>query len=114
MKNTKNDKSKSFQDLLKEIKQISDKKKRLWLEIYENAIADRVMSEAFISGLTSGGLGDIDKQITIAPHLQKYLEKMSRANDQLLQLAKLIHDAEMVAKEQSEDDGSDLYDKINK
>jgi hypothetical protein len=88
---------------------MSDKKKRLWLEIYENAISDRQSAYAMLGTLIqiSG-----DKSSEHAIHgktMATYIERMSKANDQLIKLAELIADAEKPEDFNSDD----LYNKIN-
>ena len=80
--------------LEQKIDDVSDKKKKLWKEIYENAIADR--QNAYILFTT---LVDIveDKSTEHAVHgrtLSSYIEKMSKANEQLIRLAELIAKSE--------------------
>ena len=87
-------KIKDFTDLLSQIDGVSDKKKKLWLEIYENAIADRQNAYILFKVLV-----DIveDKSTEHAVHgksLSTYIERMSKANDQLIKLAELISKAE--------------------
>jgi hypothetical protein len=87
-------KVKDFSELLSQIDDVSDKKKKLWKEIYENAIADR--QNAYILFTT---LVDIveDKSTEHAVHgrtLSSYIEKMSKANEQLIRLAELIAKSE--------------------
>lgn len=89
-----NDKVKDFSELLDQIEGTSDKKKRLWKEIYENAVTDR--QNAYILFNT---LVDIvqDKSTEHAIHgktLATYIERMSRANDQIIKLSELVSKAE--------------------
>jgi hypothetical protein len=104
------DRLKDFSDLLKNLENLTDKKRQLWLEIYENAITDRQHSfEMFMK------LSDIakDKSTEHAVHgrtMAVYLERMSRANDQLIKLAELIAKADS-----SNDpiDPEDMFERIN-
>ena len=96
----KEKKIKAFGDLLSSLMDSKDKKKILWKEIYENAVTDRenayiLFHEAYtIMSQTAA------EHISVGPILNKYLERMNKANDQLLKLAELI------AKEQ-ENEGTD-------
>lgn len=104
------DKKKDFSDLLDQIDNISDKKKRLWREIYENAITDR--QNAYILFTT---LLDIveDKSTEHAIHgktLATYIERMSKANDQLIRLAELVSKSE--SKQEEEIDPEEMFKKI--
>ena len=81
------EKIRDFSDLLTEIDGVSDKKKKLWTEIYQNAVTDRQNSYVLFSALV-----DIvkDKSSEHAVHgksLATYIERMSKANDQLIRLA---------------------------
>lgn len=79
-----------FKELLKKISDVDDKKKQLWLEIYENAITDR--QNAFVMFAKLSRLTE-DKSTEHAVHgktMATYIERMSRANDQLIKLAELI------------------------
>lgn len=105
-----NERSRDFSALIKDIKNISDKKRQLWVEIYENAISDRQHSYLMFESL----LKIVDEKSTeYAVHgktLATFVEKMSRANDQLIKLAELIAAAE--AKE-DEINPDDMFDQIS-
>jgi hypothetical protein len=81
---------KNFSDLLEKIDDVDDKKKQLWREIYENAITDR--QNAFVMFVNLSRLAK-DNSTEHAVHgrtLATYLERMGKANDQLIKLAELI------------------------
>lgn len=104
------DKVKSFTELLSNLTSTEDKKKALWREIYENALSDRerasiLFTEAFKS--MGGGASD---HTTMGSVMSKYLERMCKSNDQILQLANLISKAE---KEESQVDPDDIFSKIS-
>jgi hypothetical protein len=89
---------KDFSKLLDSIESLDDKKKQLWREIYQNAILDRQNSYEMFCTLKRISA---EKSIEHAVHgktMATYIEKMSRANDQLIKLADLI------AKAQTDDD----------
>jgi septal ring factor EnvC (AmiA/AmiB activator) len=83
----------SFNDLLETLAPTEDKQKALWRQIYENAITDRM--NAYIIWI------DLYKEVANKPsehaihgqNLSRYLERMSKANDQLLKLVELVGDA---------------------
>ena len=107
---TNEDKVRDFTDLLDQIDGVSDKKKKLWKEIYENAITDR--QNAYILFTT---LLDIveDKSTEHAIHgktLSTYIERMSKANDQLIRLAELVSKSE--SKSDAEIDPEEMFKKI--
>ena len=82
-----------FSDLLDELENTEDKKKYLWKEIYENAINDRK--------------GSTGNHAIYGPIMSKYLERMSKSNDQILRLA------EIISKEEQEPvDPNLIFDQI--
>lgn len=108
--NEKEVKIKNFSDLLDNIDSIEDKKKHLWKEIYENSLEDRekakmMFTDAYLN--LSGGLND---HMNIGAVISKYLERMSKSNDQILKLAELIAKEQEKSETISEDD---IFNKIN-
>ena len=92
------EKVKDFSALLNQIESINDKKKQLWKEIYENAICDRQNAYIMFTKLV---MITQDKSTEHAIHgrnLSSYIERMSKANDQLIKLAELVAKAEMVSE----------------
>jgi hypothetical protein len=100
-----------FSELLKNIESVSDKKRQLWREVYENAISDRQNAYVmFVKMVEITGKKSTEHAVhgkTIA----SYIERMSRANDQLIKLAELIAKAE---EKSSEIDPEDMFNRINK
>ena len=100
----------AFGDLLEELASTEEKKKALWREIYENAVSDRerasiLFTEAFKS--MNGGASD---HATLGSVMSKYLERMCKSNDQILNLATLIAKAEQVEEKVNPDE---LFSKIS-
>ena len=98
-----------FSDLLQQLESMEDKRKMLWVEIYENAVTDRenaalLFTDAYIQ-MQSGTA----EHISLGSTMSKYLERMNKANDQILRLAELISKAEARA---SAIDPDDLFSKI--
>lgn len=95
---------KNFDQLLKKIESIDDQKRHLWKEIYENAIADR--QNAFLMFKKTVKMADSSTQMAVhGKTIEKFLEKMSKANEHLIKLAELIAKAEPEGeKELSPDD----------
>lgn len=100
-----------FSDILDSIDNASDKKKMLWKEIYENAIVDRTNAHILFTDLYSQMGGSAADHATLGVTLTKYLERMSKSNEQLLNLAKQIAESESAAATISEDD---IFDQIRK
>jgi len=108
---TTNDKIKDFSELLDQIDSVTDKKKRLWKEIYENALIDRQNAYVLFNTLV-----DIvqDKSTEHAIHgkmLATYIERMSRANDQIIKLAELLSKAE--TKVEEDIDPEEMFKKLS-
>lgn len=104
------DKIKDFSGLLNQIESLSDKKRQLWKEIYENAISDRQNSYVMFVKLVKIVQ---DKSTEHAIHgrtVATYIERMSKANDQLIRLAELIAKAE---KKDEEIDPEEMFKKIS-
>lgn len=105
------EKVKDFDSLLNQIESLSDKKRQLWKEIYENAISDRQNSYAMFVRLVKIVQ---DKSTEHAVHgrtISAYIERMSKANDQLIRLAELIAKAE---KSDEEINPDDMFDRIKR
>tara|TARA_R110000824_G_scaffold60853_5_gene162367 strand:+ start:29831 stop:30208 length:378 start_codon:yes stop_codon:yes gene_type:complete len=79
-----------FEEILSNMSDLDQRKMFLWTEIYNNAKNDRVCASALFTQAFSqlGVTGS--EHITLGPTLVKYLERMTKANDQLLSLAGLI------------------------
>lgn len=103
------EKIRDFGELLKSIESLDDKKRQLWKEIYENAIADRQNSYVMFTKLVRIVQDKSTEHAVHGKTIATFLERMARANDQLIKLAELI------AKAQSKDDtinSDDMFDKI--
>jgi hypothetical protein len=102
---------KDFSGLLHQIESLNDKKRQLWTEIYENAISDRQNSYAMFARLVKIAQDKSSEHAVHGKTIATYIERMSKANDQLIKLAELIDKAD---KKNEEIDSDDLFDKINK
>ena len=104
-------KIKDFSDLLKSIQSMDDKKRQLWKEIYENSLSDRQNSYVMFTRLVRIVKEQSAEFAVHGKTVATFLERMSRANDQLIKLAELI------AKAQTEDENinpDDMFAQINK
>ena len=86
----KEKKIENFSDILDGLSSVEDKKKYLWKEIYENAIVDRMNAYMLFTDVYGTMTGDKADHVTLGPMMAKYIERMNKANDQLLKLADLI------------------------
>ena len=101
------DKISRFSELLDSLENTEDKKKLLWREIYENSLSDRENARVLLTDLLVQTRGNLANHGTYGTILTKYLERMSKSNDQILRLAELI------AKEDEKPvDINDIYGKI--
>ena len=101
---------KNFADILDNIESLEDKKKMLWKEIYENAIEDREKSKMLFNDAYISMQGGINEHMNIGAVMSKYIERMSKSNDQILKLAELISKEEEKSEAISEDE---IFGKIN-
>jgi hypothetical protein len=104
----KEKKVKQFTELLSSINELDDKKKVLWREIYENAVEDSQNAAILFTDTLMQVKGNAANHNILGPVIAKYLERMSKANDQILKLA------ELVAREDEKSiDTDSIFDKIN-
>ena len=104
------DKIKQFSDILDDLEETDQKKKALWKEIYENAISDRERASILFTEAFKTMSGSSSDHTAIGGTLTKYLERMCKSNDQILQLANLISKAEST---DSKIDSEALFSKIS-
>jgi hypothetical protein len=107
----KNDeKVKEFAELLDTLSSTDDKRKALWKEIYNNSLTDRENAYAlYLSAYTTFGGGQ-GEHVNVGPIMVKYLERMSKANEQLLKLAEIVRSTQ---EEEQKITPDDLFEKIN-
>lgn len=102
-------KIKNFADLLDSLTNTHDKKKLLWKESYQNALDDRENANILLVDLMKVSMNNTTNHIQFGSLMSKYLERMSKSNDQILKLAEIIAKEE----EKTENISDDLlYDKI--
>ena len=92
----KNKKIEKFSDILDSLSTTEDKKKLLWKEVYENAINDRESANTLFTDLLIQSRGNAANHTMFGQLMSKYLERMSKSNDQILRLAELIAKEEQV------------------
>ena len=104
------ERTKDFSSLLDEIESLNVKKKQLWSEIYENAIVDRQHAFTLFSELCSIVNGKSTEYAVHGKNLVLFLERMGKANEQLIRLVELIARAET---KNSGINPDDLFEKIS-
>lgn len=97
-------KIKDFSDLLSELESTEEKKKLLWKESYKNALDDRESASILVDDLLLQIQGNLSNHQQFGTIMTKYLERMSKSNDQILRLAELIAKEESSAATISPDD----------
>ena len=98
-----------FSEVLQKIEHADAKKKILWKEIYENAAVDRQNAHVlFVEAYTTMSQGTTE-HATLGATLSKYLERMNKANDQLIKLAEIMNKSE---SEFNQINADDLFSKI--
>lgn len=107
-----NTKIAEFKDLLASITTLQDKRKILWQDIYTNALQDRDYALQMYTHLSGFVAADAQQHALHGPNIAKYIERMSRANDQLLKLAELVNTALEKQAEGSEITQDELYSKF--
>ena len=101
---------KNFADILDSIDSLEDKKKMLWKEIYENSLEDREKAKLLFNDAYISMQGGVNEHMNIGAIMSKYIERMSKSNDQILKLAELIAKEEEKSETISEDE---IFGKIN-
>jgi hypothetical protein len=101
---TVDERVKEFTNLLESIESLQDKKKALWLEIYENAVTDRQNAYLVYTELLKKVIDNTAEHAIHGATIAKYLERMSKSNDQIIRLAELIADAEGKSESLSQDE----------
>ena len=91
---TKEEKIHEFSEMLDSLTTVEDKKKALWKDVYMNAVQDRHLAYTMFEDLFLQTQGNSTAYATNGSNLAKYLERMSKSNDQILKLVELISQEE--------------------
>ena len=95
---------KDFSGLLEDIESLDDKVRALWVEIYENAITDRINAHMLFTELHDLVQSDPTQHAIHGPQLARYIERMSRSTDQLMKLAEMISAAQRASENLNQDE----------
>lgn len=104
----------SFVSLLDSIVSMDERLKLLWRQIYENALVDRRNAYMIWTDLYLAVHGNPEQHVIHGDHLAKYMERMEKANNQLLKLAELISKAKDKQDEDELPKGNALFDRLEK
>lgn len=106
----KEEKINNFAALLEELSNTDEKKKLLWKEIYQNAVSDRERASIlFTEAYKTMGNSSAD-HISLGSIMSKYIERMSKSNEQIFRLAELLHKCELA---EASVDPNDIFSKIS-
>ena len=106
----KEEKIKNFSDLLETLQSTDDKKKLLWKEIYSNSLSDRERASILFTEAYKAMTAGSSDHLALGSTMSKYIERMSKSNDQILKLAELIQKSE---SDDAKVDPNDLFSKIS-
>ena len=98
----------SFREMLEATAGLDDERRRLFQEVYENAVKDRMRASELFDDLSKCmHESATNVEASHALHgqtLARYLERMHRSNEQLMKLAEMIADASSGPAEPNIDD----------
>lgn len=102
-----------FSGLLSTLSSVEDKQKALWKQIYENAVQDRKNAYIMWADLYVFVSCNPTEHAIHGQNLSRYMERMSKANDQILKLAEMVSNA---SQEQIEETFTEeeMYERIQK
>ena len=82
---------------------------RFWKEAYQNSLDDRENAHILLTDLLKVSLNNSTNHLQFGTLMSKYLERMSKCNDQILKLAELIAKEQDAAETMSDDE---IFSKI--
>lgn len=98
------EKIENFADLLDSLTKTEEKKKLLWKESYQNALDDRENANILLVDLMKVSMNNSTNHLQFGTLMAKYLERMSKSNDQILKLAELIAKEQEATETMSDDE----------
>jgi len=104
----------TFVELLDSITTIDERLKLLWKQIYENALIDRRNAYMIWTDLYLTVHGNPEQHVIHGDHLSKYMERMEKANTQLLKLAELVYKAKDKQEAEEIPDSRAIFDRIKR
>lgn len=102
----------TFTELLDSITTVDVKLKLLWKQIYENALIDRRNAYIIWTDLYLQVHGNAEQHVIHGDHLSKYMERMEKANTQLLKLAELVYKAKDKQEAEELPSSNQLFDRL--
>jgi len=104
----------TFVELLDSITTIDERLKLLWKQIYDNALIDRRNAYMIWTDLYLTVHGNPEQHVIHGDHLSKYMERMEKANTQLLKLAELVYKAKDKQEAEEIPDSKAIFDRIKR
>jgi hypothetical protein len=104
----------TFSELLDSLAGVDERVKLLWKQIYENALIDRRNAYMVWSDLYMAVHGNPEQHVIHGDHLSKNMERMEKANTQVLKLAELVYKAKDKQELEELPLGASLYDRLEK
>jgi hypothetical protein len=101
----------SFAMLIDTITTAEERKKELWKKIHYNAVIDRRNAFMMYADLVKQIEKDHTQHAVLGTHVAKYLERMSKSNEQLIKLAEIV-DSKVTAIESTVTSNDSILDLI--
>ena len=95
-----------FSHLLDDLENLNPKQRLLWKQIYDNAVTDRNNAYLAFTDLYMAVHGKEEQHFKHGTILAKYMERMEKANEQILKLAGLVQ--KEIEKIENDDDEKPL------
>ncbi len=103
----------NFSSLLDALEDVDQRQKLLWKQIYDNANEDRKNAYLVWTDLYIKVHGDEEKHFKHGSTIAKYMERMEKANEQILKLAALVDKAK-IKSEETFLSSNDIFDRSEK
>lgn len=103
-----------FSSLLLRIEGVDEKLKTLWKQIYDNAVTDRKNAYLVWTDLYIQVHSKEEMHFKHGTVLAKYMERMEKANEQILKLAMLVDKAQIKSESEDFPSANDIFSKNEK
>jgi len=108
------DKILSFHRLVDSMATVKDQKKTLWKDIYSNAVRDRKLAFMMYQSITEN-LDDPAGHSIHGPTIAKYIERLTKSNDQVMRLCEIVSSALEANEETPENiNADDFYNMLDR
>lgn len=106
-----------FNSLIRLAEHVDLKQKFLWQRVFKNAVDDRRVASILLMDLYIATVQAAEKHVMHGDLLAKYMERMEKANAQIIKLSEMVQKAlDSAPKDQPDKDyvDMDIYDVIEK